>query len=123
MAKKEVAVQGCTIEPTDPTISGAAPTITSMPNSKLRSEGKSAYVGGIDILITGQTRAGCVQNAPSTGTINPTATKNRMEGDDVMRVDDESDAITINGLQGQVACSFSYTAKITDAGQTKTKAE
>lgn len=126
MAKENVANTDLTIAPTDPLITGATFTVTSSPSTKVKAASKGVYKGGIGIIVNGATNTstGCVQNAPANGTINTSGSKVKAEGSLVNRENDTSAPITINGLIGGVTpCSFPLTAKVTNGGQSKVKAE
>ena len=126
MSSKAIAVQGCVISHgTGSTISGGVFTITSIPSTKVRAEGKGVYAEKIDFTFAGGSEptvtSGTVEGS---GSIPATATKNKSEGKLVVR---EGDTGTLTGtgenpspppttlpLTGPVEVSF--------AGQTKVKA-
>ena len=59
------------------------------------------------------------------GTIDPTATKVKSEGSLVNRLGDVSSTLKIIGTDSVsgATCQFNVVAEITDAGQTKVKAQ
>jgi len=122
MALKEIAVDGMTLQDT----LGGSPNITinSSPSSKVKSGGSGIYSGGISITIaSGSTSStGCALTNPASGTISSTASKTKENGQTVNRKDDEV-AISGAGTMGGSGCTASFNIKITDAGQTKVKAE
>lgn len=123
MSLKEIANANCTLDVKEPTIQ-ATLTVTSLPSTNVKADGAGVYAGGIDFVIAGATDGTCTQSAPATGTIDPTATETKANGDEVVRVDDEAQTVTVTGvLSGGGACSLAVTGYVSDAGQDKVRAE
>ena len=131
MSLKSIVVEGCSLEfqnggsPNDGII--ITPQQTS---SKVKAEGKSVYKT-LKFSIAGYTASSDVNPnwVPGSGTgsgeINASAQKTRVEGNMVILEGDESDTITINGMQYHGSSTEPATVdevvKVTDAGQSKVK--
>ena len=127
MALTEIAVQGMTLEYTNPTVSGALPTVTGSPSTKVSADGKGAYQNGLSITVPSgitDTATSCVTSNPVNTTIVATSQKTLVEGVSPLRAGDETVSLTIPGLiGGQTACSVITAVRISGAGQTKVLAE
>jgi hypothetical protein len=120
---KLIAVQGMTLSDT----LGGAPVITinTSPSIKVKAENKGIYSGGISITVASGSVSskGCTLTSAAIGTISPTALKVKENGQLVNRQDDE---VSISGpglTGGGSGCTATFNIKITNAGQTKVKAE
>jgi len=126
MALKEVAVQGMTIGITGAGISGSV-TVLGTPSTKVKAEANGVYKDNLSVTIpTGlrDTPGLCTSVAPFPTNVPASAVKNRVDGVEPLRVDDETGTLNVPGvLDGGGACVISTTVKITDAGQTKVRAE
>jgi hypothetical protein len=122
MPNAEIAVQGLTLTITGCSTPGTA-AVTSPPSTKRKEDSHGVYKKQLDISISGCQNGSCVQGAPKTDSIMPTATKNKCEGEFVLRKGDKKQGITINGtnIGTGTACSFPINVEITNAGQTKAK--
>jgi hypothetical protein len=128
MALKEIAVEGLTIShSTGSNLSGGSFTITSTPSIKVKAEGKGIYRGTLNFSFSGGTYAGGVSSsATGSGSINFTATKTKADGQFVLRKDDSG---TVSGTYQVpppppgVTSPFTASVEISDANQTKVKAE
>lgn len=122
MPAEEIAVQGLTLQITGCSTPGTA-SVTSSPSTKRKEDSKGVYKKQLDISISGCQNGSCVQGAPKTDTIMPTATKDKCEGEFVLRKGDKKLGITINGTDSGsgAPCSFPVNVEITAAGQTKVK--
>jgi hypothetical protein len=126
MALKEIAVDGLTL--VDDNATNTVPfdyEITSVPSQKVKAEGGGVYKQSLNFTIpTGQGISGmCVLAAPLIGSISPTATKTKAEGGLVLR---KGDSVTVVG-SGQspsgTSCPLTFNVRISDAGQSKVKAQ
>jgi tetrahydrodipicolinate N-succinyltransferase len=118
MSGKLAAVEGCTL-----TLSSGAGVIQIITpaSAKVRASGKGVYFGALQISVTGFSSEK-VDVGAGTGVLNPTATKAK-SGGYAVRAGDESEVITISGTKGNSSATDTVTVRITDAGQTKLKAE
>jgi len=119
MALKEVANANLVLAP-DPPISGGSGTVTTPPSTKVKPGGAGAHRGTINFTWAGGTYAG-QPIVSGSGSISPTATKDKADGQAVIRKDDSG---TINGTYTNPApppptLPFSGTVKVSNAGQTK----
>jgi|OM-RGC.v1.027682084 hypothetical protein len=122
---KEVAVDGCTIEPQG-IVSGGTLSITSVPSTKVKAEGAGVYRGQIQFTVSGANASGYDPGTVVTvgpATIPATALKVSADGQAVMRVDDQVPAAAMTGTIGGTPTPFVEPFAITDAGQTKVLAE
>lgn len=121
-----VAVEGLTLaDDTAGNTTTVAVAPTAVPSTKVKAEGKGVYAGGLDIQIASGSGVpgSCVLAAPVLDTIDPTAAKTKAEGALVMRQED-SKTIQATGVPpGGGSCPLTFTIRISDAGQTKVKAE
>lgn len=124
---KFVAVEGCVLTLS----SGNATSIQIVtPASKNTIEKKGIYYGTLNISISGFSSTNVPNWIPmsgsGSGTLSPTSQHVSVNGKMVVRADDESATITINGQisteSGNKPAIDMVTVKITDAGQTKIKA-
>lgn len=116
MPGKFIAVEGCIFELSKGT--AAKIEITSPPNDSVKINGLKAYCGKLSISIAGFTSEAIDSASGSgTGVIVPTAVNVGSGTDKVMRQDDVSAPITINGVKGLSPAKDTVTVKIKDAGQ------
>lgn len=141
MALKEIGVQGLTISHSSgSTTSGGNFSVTSPPSIKSKAEGNYMYRGTLSFSFSGgnssETLGGTGTITPGTvygnGTINPTAIKVKDASQAVIRKDDSGQ---ISSLYGTFVPSAPpntpvpntpippTNVEITDANQTKVKAE
>lgn len=121
---KYIAVVGMTLGFVNPAHSGTI-TVTGASSTKVKAGGQFVYQTSLTISITAGTD-GSITNATGTGTITATATKVKAETKLVLRVDDLSDVITMTGTNPAPpppTATYTTQVKITNAGQTKAKAE
>lgn len=125
MALKFIAVDGCTITPQG-IVSGGTLTISSVPSVKNKAGGNGMYKSPLTFTVvsanaTGYDPGTVVSVAP--GSISATAVKVKADGSLVMRVDDQAPSVSMTGTISGTLTPFAEPFKITDAGQTKVKAE
>jgi len=97
-------------------------SITSTPSTKVFAT-TAVHRGTINVSIAGATNGVCTQNVPATGTIAPTATKVKADGQFVIRQNDSGSA-TVNGLTGGGSpCTLNVQYEISSAGQIKARAK
>ena len=120
---KYIAVDGCTVESNEISVSATINIIGSL-STVLFCDGEAAYAGTMTLSIVGATDGVFTQTAPTyAASIDPTAQKVKTNGNFVMRVDDEGDTVEIPGTDESGASgTISLTPVITDAGQSKVKA-
>lgn len=128
MALKEIAVEGLTIShSTGSSLSGGSFTITSSPSIKVKAEGKGVYRGTLTFSFSGGNYTGGVSgSAAGAGSINFTAIKTKADGQFVLRKDDSgtvSGTYQPTGSPPPPPAPFSANVEISDANQTKVKAE
>jgi len=123
--KKNVAVVGAEVSIVTGGVSATSISITSPAKLKGRVSAKKIYAGGVSFTASGVTNGTCTATAPVTGTIDPKATKAKLENSLVNRQDDNIIKTNIPGITAQGAsCTIpSVEFKITDAGQDKMRAE
>lgn len=112
---ENIALSSATIQGTNGT---ASFSITTPPSFKVKATGSGVLRGPISVVITGATIPGCA-GASGVGTINPTAIKVKADGQFVIRENDIGTAVVSNP---SVPCSGTLNFKITNAGQSKVKA-
>lgn len=126
MALKEVAVQGLTLTPQGIVTPGTGVlTITSTPSVKVKGSGSGAYKTPLQFTLTGANATGYDPGTVVTvgpGSISATAIKVKADGTIVMRVDDQNAAVSMTGTISGTPTPFVEPWKITNAGQTKVKA-
>jgi hypothetical protein len=118
---KNVAVEGAVLTIIGAT--GGSAVITSSPGNA-KADDKGVFTGNVDVLVSGTTSGTCVQGASKTGQIQPTGS-NKLDDKIVVREEDETSTISIDGTDSGsgLACSYSVTAKITNAGQVNNKSD
>lgn len=125
MALKEIAVDGLTLAPQG-IVSGGVLSITSVPSTKVKAEGAGVYKDPLTFTLTGANATGYDPGTVMTvgsGSIPATALKVKAESLAVMRVDDQFATVAMTGTILGTPTPFTEPWKITNAGQTKVKAE
>lgn len=117
----EVAVLGCTITFTDPTIQAVSIEVITPPSDKVLVNGKGVYFDSIDVLLTSLTKGGLT--CP-TGTITITGTADNF----VSPASDAGKSALQKGDKGSATLTFydsdsdphavDVEIEITDAGHT-----
>jgi len=130
MARKLLAVEGLTISHSSGSaVSGGTFTITSAPSLKYAVKNvtfKKVYRGTLTFTFTGGSHSsGTSGSATGAGTINFTATKNKIDGQFVLRVEDTG---TLTGVYippsvPPPTVAFTSNVEISDAGQSKALGE
>jgi len=121
MALLEVAVQGLTVAPQG-IVSGGVLSIVSVPSTKVKAEGKGVYKQNLQFTLSGANAVGYDPGTVmtvGTASISPTSTKNKAEGQFVMRKNDQNLAVNMTGTIGGTPTPFIEPWKITVPGQTK----
>jgi hypothetical protein len=121
---KNVAVNGLTIAPQG-IVSGGVIVITSTPSTKVKGETQGVYETPLQFTFSGGNATGYDPGTVvtvGTGTIAATATKVKAGGSLVMRVDDQNAVVPMTGTISGTPTPFTEPWKITDANQTKVKA-
>jgi len=115
-------------------VSGGTFTITSVPSIKVKADGKGVYKGTLVFTFTGGSCSGPPPDSASTavgaGTIDITATKVKADGSFVIREGDTGSMsgtyVATNPAPPPPTVPGVFTdqpVEITDAGQTKVRAE
>lgn len=119
---KPIAVSGCTLS-----LSSGSGTvsITTLPSTVTKFDNKGAYKGTIDISISDFTGGSIVSASGSgSGTITGSAQHITIEGDPAVLQDDESDSITVSGVNSKGdPATASVKVKISKAGQSVAEGE
>jgi len=125
MALKEIAVVGATLQVQVP-VTGSA-VFSGPPSVKNKGGGQFAYLDQVQVTVPpGATNGTCTTTVPGIGNMPATAVKVSDINDTkkILRVDDEVTIYGITGiLSGGGACTLNVTVKVTNAGQSKVKAE
>jgi hypothetical protein len=126
MSVEFIAVEGLTIEPQGIVSPGTGTlTITSIPSSKGKVNGKGMYKTPFQFTLSGANASGYDPGSVSiigTASINATAEKVKVDGILILRVGDENAAVNMTGTQSGTPVPFTEPWKITDAGQSTLKA-
>lgn len=123
MAKKEIAVDGMTLEFVNPSDSGSLSIVTS-PSTKGKAENKEIYKGNVTVSVSGFENSS-VSAGSGAGVLIPTTIKTKLENEFVLR---EEDTGTLTGTGTNktpppATLPFSTSIKISDAGQSKVLSE
>lgn len=103
--------------------SGVATITSPLPSTKVKANGKGIYFGAMTVSVAGVINgAASVPGAPVVVSIQPTATKNKSQGQFPLRVDDSATGVAspTNPNTG-VVVTTNFTVKISNAGQSKVK--
>jgi len=126
MAFKEVAISGAVLSYEAP-VSGPPAQFTGAPSSKVKdiATGMGVHKDGVQVTIpSGVSDGTCTTVVPGVGNMAASALKTKADGSLVIRKDD---SLTVNGITGVLsgggACTLNVTVKVSDAGQSKIKAE
>ena len=130
MALKLIAVEGMTIQFSDPTIV-ATVVITGSASIKSKAEGFGVYKDGLSISVSNITSpsngATIPDPGPYTENFSATALKTKADGELVLRVDDETGTINatpkIPSTPTPIDFPVSFEVQVSAAGQTKAKAQ
>ena len=121
MALKNVANKACTVAVTAGGTGNAS--ITTSESSKVKANEQGVYRGPISVTVSGATSGDC-SGATGVGIINPSAEKMKADGLLVIREGDKKENVNVVGvLPNSQPCDFDVTIEITNAGQTKLKAQ
>lgn len=126
MAQKEIAVQGCILNhKAGSIISVGTFTITSVPDTKAKCSNKGIFKTPLQYTFAGGNATGCDPGTVATTapqSITATAIKTKASSILVMRLNDFG-TMTATGTLSGVPVIVIGLVEISDAGQTKTKAE
>lgn len=125
MALKEIAVDGLTLAPQG-IVSGGSLSIVSTPSTKVKCEGNGVYKTPLQFTLSGANATGYDPGTVMTvgvASIVATALKVKAEAILVMRVDDQNLTVSMTGTISGTPTPFVEPWKITNAGQSKVKAE
>lgn len=123
---KNIAVQGCTLKITDPTLTGApqfAPGV--MPSQKAKAGGKSVYKGDLSVIIPTVTDTAGNVAAGVTLTISGSSKKTKVEGAAAALEKDsgKATAVTFTHPSSGATATHDVEVEISAAGQSKTTTE
>lgn len=132
MSLKAIANEDVTLTITTAMVNGSI-TIVSSASAKVNApKEKGVFFKEIEFNVSGLTKQSCGSITPGSNNglkILATASKVRdINGDAVMRLGDKLTGIQSTGAtrpppQSPQSCTITYDVEITDAGQTKVKAE
>jgi hypothetical protein len=118
----------CTTANSFSTTNGTTASITTTPSTKVMAGGSPVRTGSQTVIASGGSQGPC-NGIAGTATMNPTASKTKVDGNFVIRVDDSVD-VTVNGINPNgggpgipAPCTFTSTVKISNAGQSKVQGE
>ena len=124
---QSIAVDGCTLQLSAGT---GSISITSQPSQKIKCDGKGAYKGQIQFSISGYMGTNITNgDGQGSGSISGTSRCVKIEGQTAVLQNDTSESVTINGTKPSSSGSGTepavdvITVKVSDAGQSKVKAE
>lgn len=134
MSLAAIANEDVTLTITTAGVSGSISIVSSASSKVKAPKGKGVFFKEIEFNVSGLTEGECGTITPGTNTgekILTTATKVKdANGDAVMRLGDKLTGIQSNGATKPKptspffeSCTITYDVEITDAGQTKVKAE
>ena len=126
MSLLDVANEDWTIDLKEAPGTSATLTPVTAVSTKVKAVGKGVYRGDIVVNITNATDGIYTQNPPTAvpATIAPTAVKIKADGLEVIRVDDEAPLVAVPGIDGGGnPGTIDVTVYVSDAGQTKVKAQ
>jgi hypothetical protein len=107
-------------------VSGGTFTKVSIPSNKVEAEGRGVHKGQLNFTLTGASAtgydAGTVATVAPWQTINPTATKCKVNGELIMREGD-GNLVNLTGNVSGTPTTFTAVVEISDAGQTKVKGQ
>lgn len=117
---KEIATTALSLSCTD---SGTAVVVPGQASTKVMAGGNFIYAGNLAVTVSGASQGSC-SGASGAGSIVPTASKCKSGGQFVIRKDDKA-TVSVTGTDSGTgaACNFTVTVTVTNAGQTKAKAE
>lgn len=130
MSSKFIAVEGMTFELSPNTVSGCV-TILTPPSAEVEVQGKRAYFGNIDVIVTNikQCAKGSAVAGSVKGKIFPTSTTTKVRGKAVLREGDKSDTlVAYDAMQpgpngAPVPSPIQFTLTVVDAGQATSPAK
>lgn len=124
MALKHIAVSGCTLShAASSPISSGVFVITAVPSLTTKCEGFEVYSGPLAFKFSGGNCTGCDPGTVvGSGSIPPTAIFSKVDGLLVIR-DGDSVVMSAAGTLSGVSVSVSGGVEVSDAGQTKVKAQ
>lgn len=124
---KLIAVQGCTLEIVEEGKSALSKQISTSPSSNVKFDGKGAYSGTLQIVLSEYTGGAIVSGSGATvtpGTLSGSAQYVKIDGNSAVLEGDTSDTITVFGLDSMGhSVTDTCTVKISDAGQDYVKGE
>ena len=117
----EVAVQGCTITFTDPTIQAVSIEVITPPSDKVSVNGRGVYFDSIDVLLTSLTKGALTCptcTIPMTGTADNFISPASESGKSALQKGDKGSATLTFYDSNSNPQTVNVEIEITDAGQT-----
>lgn len=114
--KKLAAVTGMTLQS-----SLGSASVVNFGSTKANVGGNAIFIDKVQALVSGAVNGTCEQTAPVQGDITASSTKTKLENKAICREGDKLNSLTITGVDKftGVACSFTVSVEIKQAGQNK----
>lgn len=120
---KEWCVQGLTLKFTiaGTPVTGGEATISSVPSSTVKVNGKGVYAGTFNVSFAGCTYGSYTQAAPAVFAISCGAQYSKADNKAIMLKEDNGTAKGVSFVMGQSSTTFDIKCEVSDAGQDKVK--
>lgn len=130
MALKNIANENMTIEIVTPGVTGTI-SLVSTPSTKVKADGVGVYRGSLQFGVSNIQQSPCGTASPgsvASASISPTTSKVKADGQLVLREGDKVTGLsavgaTQPGTPSPIPCTIIFDVEITNAGQSKVKAE
>ena len=125
MSLELIAVDGLTLaHASGSAISLGAFVVTAVPSTKNKAQGKGVFSGPLAFTFSGGNAAGCTPGTVTGGgSIPPAAAKTKSEDLLVIRAGDSVTMVAAGTAPNGAAVSVSGKVEVSNAGQTKVKAQ
>ena len=125
MSLELIGVDGLTLaHASGSLISGGSFVVTAVPSLKNKAQGKGAFSGPLAFTFSGGNAAGCTNGTVTGGgSIPPTAAKTKSEGLLVIRGGDSVTMAAAGTAPNGSPVSVSGKVEVSNAGQTKARAQ
>ena len=121
---KLIAVKGMTLLIKPPVVTGEV-TVVTLPSLKIKATGIAVYRGPVQISISGVTEGNFVAALPTTGSLQPSATKGKADNQFVLREGDQAAGLTASGSDPSTGTTktINFSVEVTVAGQLKARSD